>query len=76
MIDISRFLRLAPKNARVNKKDGDLWLIFDRFNPETGEQLDPEHQLIIPADLTARRNVLQLELDAIDAITREIEGLE
>ena len=78
MVDIARFLRLAPHHARVAKGTGDLYLylIFDRFNPETGEQLEPERQLIVPADLGARRIVLQLELDAIVAIQREIEGLE
>lgn len=78
MIDIARFLRLRPNGfASVHKaEDKTLWLVFKRFNPETGYELDPEYQLITVADLQIRRDQIQPELNAIDAILAEIRGLE
>lgn len=78
MIAIDRFLRLKPDGFASVAKDesGELFLIFKRFNPETGAELEPERQHITVVDLQARRGQLQPEIDAIDAILREIEGLE
>ena len=69
MVDITRFIRLGPEYASVS--DG--YLVFKRFSPETGEELEPERQQVSADELTARAAVLQAELEAINAILVELQ---
>ena len=87
MIDITRFIRLRPEGcasvvrepaAGLPPDSGEpiFHLVFKRFNPENGRELEPERQLLREAELRERRTLLADELQAIDAILSEIKGLE
>jgi hypothetical protein len=72
MVDISRFIRLR-EYAEVIQENGEWYLTFKRFSPETGEELEPERQAISAEGLNERRAKLETELAAIKAILKEIE---
>ncbi len=72
MVDITRFIRLR-EYAGVEKVNEEWFLTFKRFSPETGEELEPERQLISMNGLLERRAKLEAELVAIEAITEEMK---
>jgi hypothetical protein len=74
MIDIKRFNRVREKGlAKIQFGPEGYELVFKRFDPESGEELQmPERQKVNPKELQDRRAELLKEVGGIEAILTEL----
>ena len=69
MNDLKRYYRLMSQNKCWAEYDGnDVKIFFKRFDPETGEELDPEYQFSTLKQLELDKIDLEQQLKAINSI--------
>lgn len=73
MVDAKRYLRLKPKGVvKVDKEEDALYLIFKRFDVESGQELErPEKQLIDKELIIKRISDIENELLGLKTILED-----
>jgi hypothetical protein len=79
MIDVKRYLRLKQFGVTsiVKTETGNFSLLFKRFEPETGKELEqPEVQKFTLDSLYKRIDELKKELEGLEIIVKESESFD
>lgn len=76
MFDVVKYVKAkAVGAASIYKENYSYFVSFKKYDPTTGEQLQNEVQRIELATLEYRKQELQTELDAVNAVLAEANAL-
>jgi hypothetical protein len=73
MIDAKRYVRLKPQGVTsITKTNSGFFLVFKRFEPETGQEIpEPEVQTFVLDDLNKRVSDLKHELFCFESVIED-----
>ena len=77
MVDVKKYIEKKEKGLNSIAKIGDAYAISSKkFDPETGEALEPEVVSVSIKELTENKEELQKEILDIDTLKTDLEALD